>query len=1114
MEFGLLNGLRVAADGVVLTPSRPKQRALLVSLLLHAGRDVSSDDLIDALWGERPPNTARTALYGHVSDLRRRLGRERLETRPNGYRLRLADEDSLDIWRFEQLVLDAEVEDPIARSAALARALALFGGAPLAEFRFEAFAADEAAGLDARRVTVLERWIDAELELGHHVAVIPRLETVITDHPHREGPRQQLMLSLYRSGRQADALRVAQQARTFLADELGVDPGPGLQRLEEQILNHDPHLLAAELPAPIAQAPRPVKPVGIVTFLVAIFEGATGAVDPAATADEAVHAQVELVRTIVQRVGFEVDAAGSTMRIAFARARDAAAAAPRVQRAARAAGERVRIGIHSADVIATDGGYVGPGHDTARHIARAAEPGQILLSQATRDLLQEAPLDEVNTRDLGEHRLTDLEPAQRLFQLVTPGLTTEFPPVIDLEDRHTNLPIQPSPLIGRAGEIDEVVQLLGRPGAQLVTLTGAGGTGKTRLSVHVAAELLGAFPDGVYVVDLAPLRDPNLVIPTIAHTVGVEESAGAPAEALGHHLRHRRVLLVLDNVEHLLAAGPAVAALIAGAPGLGVLATSRVPFHLDRERIYKVRPLALPRTGAGVDRVIVADSVALFRSRARAVRPGFSISPENADAVAGICRTLDGLPLAIELAAARIGILSPAALLARIGEHRDALGAETPDASDRHRTLNHAISWSYDLLQPDKQKLFRRLGVFSGGCSLEAAERICGGAVDVIAGLTALVDASLVRLEGTDREPRFAMLETIREQAAHRLEASPEADELRRRHADYFTQLAELAEPHMHGSPGDWPDRLEVDHDNLRIALDRLAAAGAHEQAIQLAGALWRFWYLKGHLTEGRRYLESALARDPRPTPHRGRALVGAAVMATNTGDFATTTLRANEGIELYEALGDAWGGAYCRFMLGCAAQFTGELTAAQALYETSIQAFRELGDEHHALIVSRNLASTYLEIGDHARGQALLEDNLRRARGTNNDRIEASTLGSLATLAADAGRIQDAGWMLKESLRIHRDLGDRLDTVVDLSRAAHNLAMAGKASVAVRLIASFEASGEEIGGRREGVDEVNARTLASARRQLDEPTYADAWRRGQAMTVAEAVVLALEAID
>jgi|GEM_PF-474674 Predicted ATPase len=1112
MEFVLLDGLRVTADGVVLTPSRPKQRALLAYLLLHLGQDVSSDDLVEALWGERPPNTARTALHGHVSVLRRSLGPGRISTRPNGYLLRLADSDQLDVRRFEQLVLEAQVEDPAARSAALRAALAVFRGAPLAEFRFEAFAAHEAGRLEELRATVLERWIEAELELGHHLAVISQLERLISDHPLREGLRQQLMLAFYRVGRQADALRVARDARTYLADELGVDPGPGLQRLEQRILDQDPRLLAPELPGPIAERPPPTKPAGIVTFLVADVE-APATDDPEATVAERAQAQ-ELVRTVTRRLGYEIDVHGSAIRIAFARARDAAASAAAVQRASRLVGHRVRIGIHSADVIATDQGYLGPGHGTAKHIARAAHPGQILLSQATRDLLQEAPLEEANTHDLGEHRLTDLEPGRRLFQLSSPGLSSEFPPVTNLEGRATNLPIQPSALIGREREIGEVEGILTRPDVQVVTLIGPGGTGKTRLAVHAAAELLDAFASGVYFVNLAPVRDPDLVVPTIAHALGIDEAPGEPADAVVRHLRRLQLLLVLDNVEHLLAATSAIGALLGTAPGLKVLATSRSALGLDGERTYGVSPLVTPRNADSLDRVIEADSVALFTSRARAVRPGFTITRENAAPVTEICRLLDGLPLAIELAAARVGVLPPAALLARIGEHREPLATRARDVPNRHRTLESAISWSYDLLAPDEQALFRRLGVFSGGCSLEAVERVSGEGVDVVEGLSALVGASLLRLEGTDRAPRFVMLETVREHAALRLDRSGEGDELRQRHAAHYTELAELAEPHLRGSPGDWPDRLEIDHDNLRVALDRLAAAGAHDQVLRLAGVLWRFWYLKGYLTEGRGYLEAALDSDRRRTAPRGKALIGAAVMAINTGDFATAKLRADEGIQLHLAFGDEWGAAYSRFMLGAAAEFTGDLVAAKDLYEAGSLTFRELGDEHSALLVSRNLASVYLELGDRSRGVTLLEDNLRGARATRNDRIEASTLGSLSSLAFEAGRIQDASWMLKESLRIHRDLGDRLDTAVDLSRAARNLAFGGNPIVAVRLIASFAANGDEIGGRRAGVDETNAQTLATIRRQLDEPTFADAWRRGQAMTVAEAVVLALEAMD
>jgi predicted ATPase/DNA-binding SARP family transcriptional activator len=1116
MEFQLLAGLGVLVDGVDVTPSRPQQRTLLACLLLHAGAVVAVDDLVEALWGERPPDTAQTALYGHISMLRRRLGAERIETRPSGYLLRLEDSDQFDLRRFEQLVVEAPSEDPAARSASLRAAIALMPGEPLAEFRFEPFAALEAARLAELRVTALERRIEADLDLGRHQAVIPELQQLVADHPHREGLRSKLMLALYRSGRQADALQVAEEARRFLAVELGVDPGPALQRLEQQVLSHDPRLLAPEPVSPVPESPPPPKPTGIVTFMDAALEPLAPALgpreDPAGAAFEA-HRQ--MVRTVTSRLGWEIDAHGSAIRIAFARARDAAASAVAVQRASRVTGSRVRIGIHSAEVIATDDGYTGPGVGLATHICRAAHPGQVLLSQETRDLLQEATLDEANVRDLGEHRLTDLGRGRRLFQLAAGGQPGEFPPVRDLESRPTNLPVQPSPVIGRALEIRQLTELLTQPGVQLVTLVGPGGTGKTRLAVHAGADLLDGFPDGVFFVNLAPVQDPDLALPMIARTLEVHEAAGETiADTLARDLRNRRLLLVLDNLEHLLAATPAIAALLAGAPGLKVLVTSRSPLRLSAERTYPVAPLGIPEVSDGVDRLIAADSVALFASRGRAVQPEFAITPGNAEAVAGICRLVDGLPLAIELAAARIGVLPPASLLARIGQHRELLATKAGDVPERHRTLEAAIAWSYDLLGADQQVLFRRLGVFSGGCTLEAAETICGDDIDVIDGLTALVDASLIRLEGTDVTPRFVMLETLRDYAARRLDETGEAEDLRRRHALHYTALAERAEPHLRGSPGEWPHQLDLDHDNLRVALDRLEAAGAHEEALRLAGSLWRFWYLTGYLAEGRRRLEAALRQEDRPTAQRGKALIGAAVMAVNAGDFTTAKLRSEEGVELHRTLADAWGRTYSEFMLGAACGGAGDLAGAKRLYEASVRTFRELGDEHSALLVSRNLASTYLELGDRSRAQALLEDNLRRARSTKNERIEASTLGALASIAFDAGRVQDSGWMLKESLRIHRQLGDRLDTAVDLCRAARSLAFAGKAGVAVRLISSFGGMRDQVGHRQSWVAEMNEQTLATARRQLGETAFAESRRRGQGLTIGDAVNAALEALD
>ena len=1077
------------ADGVDLTPPRRQHRALLALLVLHAGEVVATDDCVEALWGQRPPETAQTALHGHISALRKRLGPDRIETQDPGYLLRLAAEDTVDIRRFEQLAAEPPTNGRLARSEQLSKALALFRGEPLADFRYEAFAGGEAARLDELRLAVSEEWIQNELDLGHQEEVVLELERLVVEHPLREGLRAQLMLALYRAGRQADALQAFQDARDVLREQLGLDPSPALQRLEHQILNQDPELAAPDAFAPGRHPAAPTKPSGIVTFL------STGAEGPTR----------ELVRTVVgQHGGFELGTDGDSLLVAFARARDAVSAAVGSQRATSSVGP-LRIGISSADAVATDAGYTGLTVRGAESVRSAAHPGQILLSQTTRDLLQESPLDTTDVLDLGEHRLTDLTAAQRLFQLVVPDLKREFLPPRTLESRLTNLPLQPTALVGREREIRDVTELLRRRETRVVTLTGTGGTGKTRLAAHVAAELLDDFPDGVFFVNLSPLANSGLVLPTIARTLGIPESGTDVGEALARHLRDRRLLLLLDNFEHVLEVAPAVVAAMTSAVKL--LVTSRMPLHLTTERVYPVSPLQTPDDTDDVERLLQFESVALFASRARSARPEFTVTAGNARPVAEICTALAGLPLAIELAATRVGVLPPAALLERLNRPLKVLKGGPADAPDRQRTIRATIDWSYELFEPEARRLFMRLAVFVGGCTLEAAESVCGDDLDVVDGLASLTDGGLIRVEGTDEAPRFTMLEPIREYAVERFDESGEAEELRRRHAAYFLGLAEEAEPNLRGSPGDWLDRLEREHDNFRAALDRLEASGDSETALQLAAALWRFWYLKGHLREGRHRIEDALGADERPTAARGKALNGAASLAVNTGDAATARHRAEEALALHRTLGDAWGAAYSGFMLGAAED---DAARQKQLYEESVRVFREHGDEHSALLVSRNLAANYAEFGDGERARALYEDNLGRARATHNDRVEASTLGALAMIALAEGQVEDAASMLKSSLRIHAGLGDVLDTAVDLCRFASVLARNGNAATAARLLASFDSLGDEVGIRRAGVVELNETTFAAIRAQVDDGAFTEAWEEGRKLTVGEAVTLAL----
>ena len=913
---------------------RPKQRALLALLLLRAGEVVAIDELVEALWAPRPPETAQKALHGHISALRKRLGAERIETRSPGYRLRLAAGDEFDLHRFERVVASARTDGPSARSRKLREALALFRGEPLSDFRYAEFAGPEALRLEELRLTVMEEQIEAELELGRHAEVVPQLERLVIDHPLRERMRAQLMLALYRAGRQADALQAFQETRTRLVGELGIDPGPALQRLERQILNHDP-----ELAAPPKRSPASVR---------------------------------------------------------------------------------------------------------------------------------------------------------------------------------ASLPRQPTPLIGRKREIEDVTELLRRPDVWLVTLTGTGGTGKTRLAVQAAAELVHAFADGVVFVGLASLQDPDLVLPTAAQALGVGAMSGDTlAEDLTRFLRNRELLLVFDNFEHLFTAAPSVADVAAGTAGVKLLVTSRVRLRLSAEHVYPVSPLTTPAGGEDVDLLLRCESVALFETRAQAVRPDFAVTAANAGAVADVCRALDGLPLAIELAASHVDALPPAAMRQRLDHRLQLLVGGARDAPERQRTLRATLDWSYELLEPAEQQLFVRLAVFAGGCTIEAAQSVCGNDLEVVDRLASLTDKGLVRLEGSEDEPRFTMLETIREYATERLDLSEDASTLQWRHADYFLGLAEKAEPDLIGvgSHAELLDRLERDHDNFRGALDWLEASGDSDAALRLTAALWRFWHLKGHLIEGRRRLERGLDIDRRPTAARAKALSGAADLALTCGDVATGRVRAEEALELHRQLEDDWGTAFSLLMFAYSIGQEGDWPRAQQLYEESVQRFRDLGDEYYALRAARAHAWAYYEGGNLQRARELNEDLLSRARATHHELVEAIALDSLAAIAADEGRVADAVPMLEESYRILRELNDLLLIATGVGRFASILAVAGRAAAAAQVLSSSTALLEEIGARPPWFARFSRKTLAAINTQLDDAALADAWEQGQEMTADEAVALALDSL-
>ena len=539
---------------------------------------------------------------------------------------------------------------------------------------------------------------------------------------------------------------------------------------------------------------------------------------------------------------------------------------------------RVRMGIHTGDGrLDADGSYVGADVHRAARVAAAGHGGQVLVSETTSTLVGDALPPGVTLLGLGEHRLKDLRP-ERICQLVIDGLRNEFPPIRSLDRRPNNLPTQLTSFVGRDAELTEAADLLKT--TRLLTLTGPGGTGKTRLSLQLAADMAERFPDGIWFVALEPVRDPTLIAPTILTTVGLVESGGRSArEILVEWLAPKEALLVIDNFEQVIDGAPVVADLLRAAPKLSVVVTSRAPLRISGEQEYPVpglpapadvlamsdlEKLNLPADARRVDAVGITqyEAVRLFIARAVSVRPDFRVTNENAPAVAGIAARLHGMPLAIELAAARIKLLGPEAILERLEHQLGVLAAGSRDLPERQQTLRGAIAWSHELLDAGQRRLLARLSVFVAGCELDSAEAVCGPAseldgLDVLDGLMALADQSLVRAEEVDGATRFRMLDTIREFASERLTESGERPEIEARHTAAFVSLAEALTPRLSGADQRrWLGRLERDHDNIRAVLDRAVAAGDADAAIRLGFAMWRYWQKRGHLAEARRRLQ------------------------------------------------------------------------------------------------------------------------------------------------------------------------------------------------------------------------------------------------------------------
>jgi predicted ATPase/class 3 adenylate cyclase len=981
---------------------------------------------------------------------------------------------------------------------------------------------------------------------------------------------------------ESDERRPSRQIAERLADILGVQAGQreiflevarGLRSVDQLLLAREP-----AVPTPTPDSPRPT---GTVTFLYTDIEGSTQLWKqyPQAMAVAHAHHDQILRAAIESNNGYVYQVIGDGFCAAFHTAGGALRAAVESQIGLHNekwgdAVIKVRMGIHTGKAeVQADGLY--SGYITLSHVQRlmsAAHGGQVLVSFTTQELMQDELPESIELRDMGQRRLKDFDRAEHIFQMVAPDLPTDFPSLKALETFPNNLPAQLTSFVGRQREMGEVKQLLSN--TRLLTLAGPGGTGKTRLALQLATDVLGAFAEGVWLVELAPLSDPTLVTQTVASTLGVREQPRRTIlDALMDYLRAKQLLLILDNCEHLIETCAQIAdTLLRAAPRLKILATSREALGIAGETAYRVPSLPLPdpRQLHDLDALAQNDCVHLFVDRAIAAYPSFHLKEKNAQAIADICRRLDGIPLAIELASARTKVFPPEEIAARLDDRFRLLTGGSRTALERHQTLFALIEWSHNLLSEAERVLLRRLSVFAGGWTFEAAQEVCGDGLgtDMLDLLTHLVDKSLVGVEAEMEEARYRLPETIRQYARDKLYESGEAEQVRDRHLDFFIHFAETAEPKLRGPEQlKWLDRLETEYDNLRTALAWSLESGKSDRALQLAGTLYYFWLLRGYFSEGQKWLGDTLALSEREQgegllagethadmARRAKALYGAAWLQMGFMNMKGARTMVEESLRLWRELGDKWWMAVALEEATLLMTVDGNIEAALARLEEGISLGREVEDPWPLALCLIRMGDVLKPMGKAAAARPFLEEGVALARTVGDKAVLSEGLRELGSLYYADGELTAAARVTREALAearaiwsifqvilallqlvaisclqddpaqaktychelwaLARDLGALFAAGFGLMAFGLADCFGGEPQRGVRLIAALEALFTQYGikpGEGDALTKVVRQGLEKARAQLGPAAFEVALHEGRALTPEQAVALAAD---